>query len=185
MKFHFLFLIINELIGSKCFKVLQSSSVVYKHSNSIPNKNYQVHLCLWPFVRWLHKNYRSDYHLILFGKREKVNQCPQVLVNTIESFHKIKKVCLQNQNLVALMPSRHNFTFWQIGKRKLIISLALYFLKTTRDQDIRHLILAFLPGTHGDLAILTTIPTQRITTQQAPTGTHKLGAVKYTIRTKI
>lgn len=38
MKFYFLFLLINELIGSKCFKVLQSSSVVYKHSNSIPIK---------------------------------------------------------------------------------------------------------------------------------------------------
>lgn len=56
MKFYLLFLIINELIGSKCFKVLQSSSVVYKHSNSIPNKNYNVYLSLWSSVRRFYKN---------------------------------------------------------------------------------------------------------------------------------
>lgn len=48
MTFYFLFLIINEFIASKCFKVLQSSSVVYKHPNSIPNKNDNVHLSVWP-----------------------------------------------------------------------------------------------------------------------------------------
>lgn len=63
--------------------------------------------------------------------------------------------------------------------------LALNFLKITRDQDIRHLILAFTAEICGDLSILTTMPTQLCTTQQTPTGTHKLATVKYTIRTKI
>lgn len=63
--------------------------------------------------------------------------------------------------------------------------LALNFLKITRDQDIRHLILASIAEICGDPSILTTMPTQLCTTQQILTGTHKLATVKYTIRTKI
>lgn len=46
--------------------------------------------------------------------------------------------------------------------------LALDFLKITREQDIRHLIVAFISEAHGDLPILTAMPTQLLT------GTHKL-----------
>lgn len=63
--------------------------------------------------------------------------------------------------------------------------LALDLLKLTREEDIGPLIVAFVSEARGDIPILTTLPTQLLSTRRTPTGTRKLGAVKYTIRTKI